>query len=152
MRRCVLVLLLSVLATGCGVGLGEREPEPSGPWSLDGEPVSTKQVESNAGPEHCGWQEAHFLGLSWPPGRTYDDPRRLRTYAKDPSGVLDTAPRLRADYQADTALPGDAVDTGYRNDGYALWYSPSAGDSRVFLVREGTVESWPEAGALLGCA
>lgn len=151
LRRSGLSLLACVLMSGCGFGLEQREPEPSGPWSLAGEPVSRKQVESNAGAAHCGWEKAHFIGLSWPPGRTYDDPRRLRSYAKDPTGVLG-APALRDGFEPDTKLPGDAVDTGYRNGGYALWYSPATGDKRVWLVRDGKVESWPKDTVGGGCA
>jgi hypothetical protein len=148
-RRTGALLRGLVLVSGCGQ---VRVPGPSGRWTLAGKPVSGQQVESSAGPEHCGWQDAQFLLLSWPPGRTHDDPRRLRTYVKDPHGVLGSAPSLREGYQADTALPGDAVDTGYRNDGYALWYSRRAADSRVYLVRgEGEVESWPRATSAVGC-
>lgn len=147
------VLVLAVAASLSGCGESDAGVEPSGVWTLHDKPASRDQIESNAGPEHCAWQAAHFLGLSWPPGRTYDDPRRKRTYVKDPDGVLDFAPELREGYKATTALPGDALDTGYRNDDYALWYSPSAGDSRVYLVRDdGRVELWPKATRPVGCA
>lgn len=149
LRPALLLLLVAALAA-CGQGAEDREP--SGPWSLKGQAVNNDQVESSAGPEHCEWQAAHFLRLSWPPGRTYDDPRRQRMYIKDPGGVLDFAPYLRAGYDGSAALPADAIDTGYRNDGFALWYSPGAGETRVFLVGpDDTVESWPRATTPVGC-
>ncbi|MDP3711021.1 MAG: hypothetical protein Q8R60_00880 [Mycobacteriales bacterium] len=87
------MLVAIIVLAACGEADGVVEP--SGAWTLKGDPVSRDQVESNAGPENCNWQKAHFLGLSWPQGRTYDDPRRKRTYVKDPNGVLDFAPDLR---------------------------------------------------------
>lgn len=150
--RGALALLSIVALPGCGFGLAREEAEPSGAWSLEGKAVSRDQVESSAGAEHCGWQQVHFLGLSWPPGRTYDDPRRKRMYVKDPKGVLDFAPYLRQGYKADADLPQDAVDTGYRNSGYALYYSPKVGDAAVYLVSRGDkVESWPKATRPVGC-
>jgi len=149
--RCAVLLLAAVALAGCGQGAEDREPV--GPWSLDGEAVSGDQIESSAGPGHCQWQAAHFVGLSWPPGRTYDDPRRTRIFVKDPEGVLAyVAPYLRDGYDADAELPRDAVDSGYRNDGFALWHSPAAGDSRIYEVgADGTPESWPKATTTVAC-
>lgn len=146
LRRRALGLGTCLLLAACG------SAEPSGSWKLAGEPVDPDQVESSAGPEHCGWQDAHFLSLSWPPKRTYDDPRRKRTYIRDPEGVLRDA-ALTAKFRGDAVLPAAAEATGYENDGTELWFAPSDSDSTAYLVSDGgqRVEAWPRDIAGIGC-
>lgn len=144
--RVTLGLTACLVLAGCGAA------EPSGPWELAGEPVDRDQVESSAGPEHCGWQDAHFLSLSWPPKRTYDDPRRKRTYVRDPKGVL-RGTGLTAGFRADAVLPAGAEATGYENDGIQLWFAPSDSDITAYLVSDDGkhVEAWPRDTAGIGC-
>lgn len=143
-------LTLLVLA-GCGA-YGQGGHQPSGPWSLGGEVVDSDRVQSHAGAEHCNWQNVHFLVVSEPLGKAVGRAGRERTYVRDPKGVLSSAPYLRRGYDGSADLPADAVDTGLRNDGVALWHSPSVGDKHVFVVGEkGKVEAWPLATTSVAC-
>jgi hypothetical protein len=52
-------------------------------------------------------------------------------------------------YLADTHLPDDALDSGYRQGERELWTSESLGKTGVFIVDPTHVERWPRWG---GCA
>jgi hypothetical protein len=101
----------------------------------DGSRVPTSQVSSYDGPAHCDWQDVRFLELG------------DRTYLRDPEGKL--ADLSQGRFDASTALPDSARDSGFRRDGWALWTVP--GGDAVYLVGQGGVEKWPGA-RQVGCA
>ena len=106
-------------------------------WTDDsGAPVPTRTVHSYAGPEHCNWQSMTFLEL------------RDGVYVRDP--LPEVADFFDTPFRADTALPADAVATGYRRDGQRLWLS--ADGTQAFVGTRGSVESWPRTARPLGCA
>jgi hypothetical protein len=82
-----------------------------------------------------------FLHVGWPPGTgasVYDP--IARQYVRDPEGAV---AHLRVPYSADSSLPGDARFSGYRYDGWELWFSQENIDEAVYFVRGKTVERWP---------
>ncbi len=108
-------------------------------WSnRDGQRVPTTEISSSFGAEHCGWQTVTFLSL----GR--------RQFVADPEGALRNLEiKMQTSYRADTVLPPDAVDTGYRLDDQALWKDAS-GDS-VYLVSDDGIQRWPALEEPLYC-
>ena len=102
----------------------------------DGNRVPTTVVSSRQGHEHCGWQGVTFLRL------------RKQQFVGDPDGVIEQAP-LQATFAADTDLPDDATDTGYRHDGDALWVA--ADGNAVYLVGDDGVQRWPAAKSMIAC-
>lgn len=120
---------------------------PGRPWTRDGAQVSREALTLARGPEHCGWQDALFLGgeaLSL----SRDDARGLH-FARDPRGVLTHAPHVRVQFRADAELPADAVDTGLSQGRVQLWTAASDGGAYVYLVNaddRGDAERWVRGG------
>ena len=102
-----------------------------------GERVPTTVVQSARGPAHCDWDSATFL--------TFDGD----TYVKDPQGVL-PAKWFNITFDAETTLPHDASDTGYRLDRQELWLAPDR--SAAYIVTQQDVERWRAATDFVGCA
>lgn len=142
-------LALALLLAGCEA----PQAGPTGPWSRAGATVADDQVESIAGPAHCGWQEAHLLLLAWPPGSVPEHRADRRAYVRDPEGVL-PGDQVRGRFQPDAELPADARATGYANDGWELWFAPGDEDATAYLVSDDgdTVEAWPRETMRYGCA
>ncbi len=103
----------------------------------NGDRVPTSIVTSSQGPEHCDWESVTFL---W-----YDD----RQFISDPRGALADV-GLVVPFDADTDLPSDATDTGYRQDDRRLWLS--ADGNVAYIVDGDVVQAWPTATELVGCA
>ena len=143
-RASFFALVIGVCAE-CGAA------EPEGPWTRYGDPVSGDEISSSAGPGHCGWEDAHFLAVSWAGGRQ-PETRTMRQYIRDPDGVLGQ-PDLQTRYRPSVPLPDGAVDTGYENDGYRLWFADKSGDGFAYLTRDGgrTAEAWPLDEDPIGC-
>lgn len=145
-------MLVAVIALpACGLRGGEvpSTAEPVGPWRRDGAVVDRAVVQSFAGAAHCDWQNVHFLGVDaavLPGGSS----RKVSAFIRDPRGALGV-PELMRRFDASSALPTDAVATGYENGGYALWLAPSERDA-AFLVRDDHVERWPRTDREFGCA
>ena len=71
-------------------------------------------------------------------------------YLRDPHGVL-MSKEVGA-FEADTALPTGAFDTGLRSRGRALFLAPD-GEAAYVRTTDGHVERWPRsADPDLGCA
>src|SRR5260370_26841123 len=54
-------------------------PHPGFMWSRDGREVSSFELVTFSGPDHCGWQSATFLIVGWPvrtASRTIADARQ----------------------------------------------------------------------------
>lgn len=143
---------VAVLLLLCGC-TAEAEREPSGPWSVAGEAVGPEVVASAAGPVHCGWQAAHLLEVGWPLGDTGSSRREVRSYVRDPEGVLPSGDQ-RGRFLPDADLPADARATGYANGGWELWFAPGDDVTRAYLVADGgrTVEAWPRDTEPPACA
>ncbi len=78
----------------------------------NGDVERADRIHSNRGPEHCGWQTAVFL---WFEGIQY---------LRDPSGVL--AALTVVAFDANTALPDGARDTGLHTDYWRLFVDDGA--------------------------
>jgi hypothetical protein len=115
----------------------------------DGRPVDGRELNSIAGPDHCGWQSAVMLRLRWPLGTVSRTAAEIRQFIRDPRGVIDQDFRVRLAIHI--ALPPDARATGYRNGELELWLSPSARDSAYLRVGD-DVERWPRADPVVACA
>ncbi|EKX62384.1 hypothetical protein Sipo8835_21080 [Streptomyces ipomoeae] len=110
----------------------------------NGRRVPTTTVSTHVGPEHCDWQQAHFLST----GGDADDDGRL--YGRDPEGVLPDG-MLTSAYDGDVRMPEQARDTGYRYENRALWLVE--GDpSKAYVRTPDGVEMWPEVAKGHGCA
>ncbi|MFI1016050.1 hypothetical protein [Streptomyces sp. NPDC020965] len=107
----------------------------------DGERVPVGELSSRAGPEHCDWQEAHFLEAGAEPDR--------RMYARDPDGVLPSE-MLKSRYDGNVTMPGDALNTGYRLKHWEL--SLAADGSNAYIRTPDGVEAWPAVNEGMGCA
>ena len=73
-----------------------------------------------------------------------------KQFVLDPSGELDD--RLRTTYDAHARLPFDAVDTGWRRGGLALWLQ--TGGEAAYLVNladPADVQRWPRAKDAITC-
>jgi hypothetical protein len=101
-----------------------------------GERVPTTVLQSARGPAHCEWDSATFLTFNGD------------TYVKDPQGVL-PAEWFNIAFDADTTLPHDANETGYRLDRHELWLAPDR--SAAYIVTQEGVERWPAATDFVGC-
>jgi len=110
----------------------------------DGRPVSTTEVVSSQGPEHCDWQDITFLLLGYATDidRKYDE-----FVSADPGVDLETAPDPSA------TLPGDAVDTGWQRDGRELWVAEDPRAAYLVSIDDPRdVQLWPAATEPIGCA
>jgi hypothetical protein len=121
---------------------------PGPVWTKNGRPVNGRELNSIAGPEHCGWQSAVIMHLGWPLGTVSETSAQIRQYIRDPNGAVD--PALRDKLVRDARLPVDAVDTGYRQGALQLWLSASDPDG-VFLRAGQDTERWPRAEPVIGC-
>jgi hypothetical protein len=111
--------------------------------------VDERIVSTVRGPEHCGWESAVLLYLSWPlgtPAKSADDARQ---YVRDPEGILAVDTVMPVD--PDARRPAEARDTGYRLGEFALWVGDDA-RTAVYVVRGSEVERWPRAKHAIACA
>ena len=102
---------------------------PMDVWlDADGNRVPTSIITSFPGAEHCEWESVTYL--------IYED----QQFISDPRGVMDVP--YVVPYDADTELPADAVETGYRHDDRDLWVS--ADGQVAYLAGSDRVEAWPK--------
>lgn len=112
---------------------------PGRPWSKEGVAVPTSELSLAAGPEHCNWERARFLGWTL-------------LYSRDPEGVLTHSPGSQAGFRAGAVLPPDAAATGYTQGPVELWTAPSDRGEFVYLVNSADrndAERWVRGGG--GC-
>lgn len=170
MSRLLVAGLSLVLLSACGLpstGAGGRPPvtpEPSrqtvaqyfsppqpypGPtWTKDGRPVDGRELNSIAGPDHCGWQSAVLMHLGWPLGTVSQTSAEIHQFIRDPDGVIVRGPRDKLALHI--GMPPDARATGYRNGELELWLSPSDPDAAYLRVND-DVERWPRADPVVAC-
>jgi hypothetical protein len=123
---------------------------PGQPWFRDGRQVLHSELSVAAGPEHCSWQEAAYLGGSGLPAPR-DEHGSL--WARDPKGVLSHFPKAQQDFRSPATLPSDAAFTGYHPGPVEVWTAPSDASEYVYLVNgedRRDVERWVRGGG--GCA
>ena len=107
--------------------------------------IATMKIESDD--HHC-WPGAGFVSIGTPLGQPMDA-TRTRLYARDPAdgfGDFQVAP---PDLHA--TLPSTARDTGWSQDGRALWID-EVDDTFVYVVTADATEAWPRLEQGLGCA
>ena len=78
------------------------------------------------------------------------DPLVRWEYMRDPAGEAEEYDWLTAPYDGRSALPEDAVDTGWTNGNVDLWTAASEKDAAIYLRRGSIVERWPRAAELWG--
>lgn len=92
------------------------------------------------------FQGVDEIVMGWPLGT--DSHSDSRIYIRDPSHV--SGVKSASEFVADVALPGDATDTGLRQDGSELWVVPND-DASVWLRAGENVERWPQERPVVGC-
>ena len=120
-------------------------------WTTrEGCPVRLDVIMTRQGADACGGERVADILMGWPLGESHARHRPSRIFVRDPNGVVADR-QTSAAVDADAELPEDAVDTGYRQDGRALWMRPDDG-SFVYLVSGDRVEAWPHDPIPSGCA
>jgi hypothetical protein len=146
---------LELVDTGCRpftdhAGYFDRTPRhPGYQWTRNGVLVSSRELGTSAGPEHCAWQSATFLTIGWPLGTISESARQSRQYIRDPRGVLHGSFKER--FAGSATLPRDARATGYRYGPFELFLSPSDQDQFVYVVGPSAVERWPRSDPMTLC-
>lgn len=171
-----LVIALACLLVGCVPGFGpgpsvepirtgsvrptgdlgsyfDRSPAfPGYPWTYNGRPVNTThEMNTIAGPEHCGWQAATVMHLPWPLGTSPTSAAGARQFIRDPKRVM-SQQNLRGTLDLQATLPADAVSTGYRYQTIELYVSPSDQDDAIYVVGPRAVERWPRSEPMTLCS
>ena len=110
----------------------------------NGDPVPLAKVKSFPGSEHCDWQDITFLYVGMEPDQD--------TYLRDTEGELRQV--LATTFSADSKVPLDARDTGWRDQGRELWLQPGRPDAAYLVSVDDPkdVERWPAAKDGVGCA
>lgn len=126
-------------------------PYPGYTWTRDRRSVSEFELNTIAGPSHCGWQSATILHIGWPPGTVAPSAAQARQYVRDPKGVL-PGYTFRDLLVRNAAVPGDARPVGYRLGAIELYLSPSDQDEAIYVVSPSGAERWPRSDPMTGCA
>ena len=120
-------------------------------WTTrEGCPVRLDVIMTRHGPGACDGDRVAEIVMGRPLGRSHDRRAPARIFIRDPAGEI-AGEETSTAFDEDADLPADAVDTGYRQGGRALWMRPGD-DSFVYLVTAGRVEAWPRASNPAGCA
>lgn len=128
------------------------EAYPGSPWyGPDGEPVPPKSGIINVirGIQHCEWDSAAMLHLSWPIGTSHQEDPMTYQYLRDPTSVF-PAESLLSRFDGNATLFGGVEYTGYRTDFMELWLMPGD-DTGAFLMFSDHVEWWPRAEEPFAC-
>lgn len=139
-------------------------PYPGSQWhGRDGEPIPLEDQLINviSGPEHCEWESAAMLHVTWPPGaRAGGEFTEDLQYIRDPDNVIGNR-RMFERFEGETSLPDGSRYTGYRTDFMELWVPTYEEDSpvvttagppsNIYLVFEDHIESWPLARDRIAC-
>ena len=131
----------------------DRPPDfPGYQWTYNGGAVdTTHDMNTIAGPAHCGWESATMMHLPWPLGINPTSGAGLRQYVRDPKGVI--PPRnLHGRLGLHATLPRDAFPTGYEYGPLKVYLSSSEQDEAVYVVGPGAVERWLRSDPMTLCA
>ena len=165
MRRSALAAVLLLVAVGIAACTNAPTPQsdtssvaaafhrpPSYPgyqWKHQGQPVSTEELGTSAGPNHCDWQSATILTIGWPLGTVSTSAGQARFYIRDPNGVM--GGMYQKNLVTHATLPADARPTGYKLGSIELYLSPSDQDQAAYLVTSSGAERWPRADPFFAC-
>jgi hypothetical protein len=120
-------------------------------WTTaEGCPVRLDIIMTRRGPDACGGTKVADILMGWPLGSSHQKPHPFRIFVRDPHNVFGDS-QISRGFDEDAELPGDAVDTGYRQDEAELWMRPHD-DAFIYLVHEDKVEQWPHDETPPGCA
>jgi hypothetical protein len=122
---------------------------PGYQWTRNGQAVPTAELEVSAGPNHCDWQSASILTISWPLGTVAQNSAHSRSYIRDPNGVIGGTYKQRL--VKDAQLPPTAKPTGYKLGSIEVYLSRTDQDEAVYLVAPSGTERWPRADPMFGC-
>jgi hypothetical protein len=75
---------------------------------------------------------------------------RSQQYLRNPDPELAIPRWLRSTYSDNATVPADAIDTGFRRNGRAVWLS--AGESSAYVISDERIERWPGAAEPIYCA
>jgi hypothetical protein len=131
---------------------GYFEPPPRQPgytWTRGGAVVSSSEIATSAGPEHCGWQAATFMTIGWPPGTLATTAAQARQYIRDPRGVV--KPVFAERFRGQATLPADARPTGHRFGAMEVFVSPSDQDEFIYIQSSSGTERWPRSDPMTLC-
>lgn len=98
----------------------------SGWLGPDGGSIDASIIAQGPGPEHCDWDAATFLNISWAQ-LGYDDLPGHATYVDDVAAVIpdgDAQMRFGGDSGTVEEVPADAIDTGITKGDQRLWVAP----------------------------
>lgn len=130
----------------------DRPPAyPGKPWTKDGSPVESAELDASAGPSHCGWDAVTMLNVGWPPGTRSITAEQDRQYIRDRNRTLPST-NLKGTWTKNPTLPADARDTGYRYGALKLYLAPSDQDSYAYLVAPADSERWPRSDPMTLCS
>ncbi|MFV2065149.1 MAG: hypothetical protein ACC726_16790, partial [Chloroflexota bacterium] len=94
----------------------------------------------------CGWDDALFVDIGWPPGEPRDATDGLaHRYVRDPARQVPGAKR----YSRRVKRPKDAISTGVTNGYATIWISKKLGEDAILVQVGDRFERWPQSGA--GC-
>lgn len=124
-------------------------PHPGYVWTRNGQAVSSLELTTFAGPDHCNWESATFMFIGWPQGTIATQGDMARQYIRDPRGVADY--HLREPLIRDATLPADAKATGYRYGSIEIFISPTEQDRAIYVVAPAGAERWPRSDPMTLC-
>jgi hypothetical protein len=124
--RVLLVGFLAGVLAGC-TSTGQMWTNPSEPG-----------IQETTGSRHCDQQSLTFL--------EYDRTQ----YVSDPQGLVPPQWRI-GDFEVLAAVPGSAVDTGYRAGSKQLWVADDGVAVYVANTDSGEVTRWPQLRNGFGC-
>jgi hypothetical protein len=147
----ILAILAWQFRAGSVASAFDRPPAfPGYAWTRDGRAVASEEMETIAGPSHCGWQSATMLFIAWPPGTGPTTYFQGRLYIRDPEGVYGVP--FRDGLARNVTLPADAQSTGYRFGAIEIYVSPSDQDQAIYVVSPRDAERWPRVDPVRLCA
>jgi hypothetical protein len=142
--------LLDIRAGSVASAFDRPPGYPGYTWTRDGRAVAPEEMETIAGPSHCGWQSATMLFIAWPPGSGPTTYFQGRLYIRDPEGAFGAPFRDRL--ARGVSLPTDARSTGYRLGAIEIYVSASDEDQAIYLISPRDAERWPRMDPIRLCA
>ena len=143
------VNIFDVPAGSVATAFDQPPAYPGYTWTRNGKAVTSEELGTISGPDHCGWQSATLLTIGWPVGTASTTAAQARQYIRDPQGVFGA--RFRDRLGRNVNLPTDALPTGYRYGAIEIYLSPSDQDGAIYLVSPSDRERWPRSDPMKAC-